>query len=338
VLRPVIKLTLGNKLYDKQTLAFRLRRTQLPAIDRLDIALPIAVQFSAAAGDDCSLEIDGGDGAETVFTGWLTEIRRGFTGLHLTAHNGGLKLARYRPSSSFEKRSAGQIIDSLCSDASVTLAEKVDGPTIALYVLDGRGTAADEIARLALDSGAAGAFDGEGRLHVSEKGGPGGEIALRYGREAIAAAAGNALDEYPAFTVIGEGGGAPSSPQGQWVIADFSAGSAPAAGFTDRVVGLPEIRTTDDARNAAASLTYRRSTALSSVHLQLWMNPKIVPGMRLQLSDFPDAVPLAECRVAQVVHSSPPGGRAMTEIWGTGQTGSPLDLAGALAGAIGGLL
>jgi hypothetical protein len=150
MLRPKISLTVGNKLYDQHTLALRLRRTQLPALDRLEVALPAAVQFDAAAGDDCSLEIDGGDGAATVFTGTLTKIRRAFTGLCLTAHNGGLALARYRPAASYEQLNAGEIIDNFCGDVSVSVAKRVDGPALALYVADGRASAAEEIARLAL--------------------------------------------------------------------------------------------------------------------------------------------------------------------------------------------
>jgi hypothetical protein len=331
-------LTLGSKLYDQQAIAFRLRRAQLPALDRLELLLPAAVEFDAAPGEDCSLEVDGGDGAATVFTGTLTQVSRSFAGLHLTAHNGGLHLARFRPAAAFEQMTVGEVIESLCSDAGVTVADVVDGPTLALHVAEGRSTAADEIAHLALLAGAAGAFSGEGELYVTEDGGPGGEMALRYGRELMAIDTGQILDELPAITVIGEGGGAPTSPEGRWIITDFSSGAAPAPGASDRIVALPDIRTTDDAATAGAALTHRRSVALAPVKLRLWLNPKIEPGMRLELADMPDRVPLGECRVGQLVSTCVPGGPMVTDVWASGQTAGAADLLGSLAGALSGLL
>jgi hypothetical protein len=233
--------------------------------------------------------------------------------------------------------SAGEVITNLCADAGVSVGTIVDGPTLALHALDGRGTAADEIARLALDSGAVGAFSATGELHVTEEGGPGGEMALRYGRELIAIESTEILDEFPTITVIGEGGGSPTSAQGRWVIADFSSGAAPAAGASDRVIALPEIRSTDDASTAAAALTQRRSVALAPVKLTLWMNPKIEPGMRLELAEMPDSLPLGECRASQIVSTCAPGGPAITEVWASGQTAGASDLLGSLLGAIGGL-
>ncbi len=337
MLKPSIALTIGSKLYNQHTLAFSLRRTQLPALDRLEIALPAAAQFDAAVDDDCSLEIDGGDGPATVFTGKLTGIRKTIRGLCLTAHNGGLALARYRPAASFEQMSAGEIIDSLCGDVSVPVATRVDGPLLALYAADGRSTAAEEVARLALEAGALGAFDGDGNLHVTEDGGPGGELALLYGRELLDAEMGDVLDPRIAFTAIGEGGGDPGSPQGRWVVAEFSPG-APAPGVSDRIAALPEIRTADDAKTASAALAQRTAVALAPVQLRLWLNPNIEPGMRLQLTDMPDAVPIAECRVSQLVSEYVPGGPMITRIWASGQTAGATDLLGSLMGAIGGLL
>lgn len=333
-----IALTIGSRLYDQQAIAFRLRRTQLPALDRLELLLPAAVVFDAAPGEDCSLEVDGGDGAATVFTGALTQVERSVTGLRLTAHNGGLRLARFRPAAALEQMTAGEVIQSLCGDVDVSVAHVVDGPTLALHVMDGRGTAADEIARLALDAGAQGAFGGDGELYVTEEGGPAGEMALRYGRELIAIETSGILDGHPAITVIGEGGGSPTSPEGRWVITDFSSGSAPAAGVSDRIVPLPEIRTTDDAQTAAAALTQRRTVALSPVKLTMWLNPKIEPGMRLELADMPASLPLGECRVSQLVSTCVPGGPSVTEVWASGQTAGASDLLGSLVGAIGDLL
>jgi len=70
-----LSLTIGNRLYEQHCVAMRLRRTQLSALDRLEILLPVDVTFDADPGEDCSLEIDGGDGSATVFTGQLTLVQ-----------------------------------------------------------------------------------------------------------------------------------------------------------------------------------------------------------------------------------------------------------------------
>ena len=62
MLNPGIVLTLGDRLYDKHCAAMRLRRTQLPSLDRLELLLPASMTFEAAPGDDCRMEMDGGDG------------------------------------------------------------------------------------------------------------------------------------------------------------------------------------------------------------------------------------------------------------------------------------
>src|SRR5687767_4380170 len=102
MLVPHAALTLGNSLYEEQIAALRIRRTRLPALDRLEVLMPIGVTFEGELGDDVWLDLDGGDeagegGVATVFTGTLTGLSRRADGLRLTAHDGGLPLARYRP-------------------------------------------------------------------------------------------------------------------------------------------------------------------------------------------------------------------------------------------------
>jgi hypothetical protein len=212
------------------------------------------------------------------------------------------------------------------------------GPALALYVADGRATAAEEIGRLALAGGALGAFDGDGKLFVTEEGGPGGEMALRYGRELLEVDMENILDPQVSITAVGDGAGNANSPEGRWVITDFLGGAAPASGVSARIVVLPELRTTDATKAAAAALAQRESVALSRVKLVLWLNPKIEPGMRLELADMPGSLPLSECRVSQLVSTYVPGGPMTTTVWASGRTAPASDLLGALQGALGGLL
>lgn len=329
-----VALTLGSRLYDRQGVALRLRRTQLAAVDRLEIALPADVKFDAEPGDPCSLELDGGDGAAKVFNGKLTHIRKSLSGLELTAHNGGRQLAIYRPFRTYEQLTIGEVIGNLCSDADVEIGENIEGATLAHFVANGCATAAQEVARLAALTGAAGAFDADGVLHVNVEGGIGDELALRFGRELVNVEASQAQPETTSIVVVGEGAGDPASAEGRWIITDFLRGGGSEAGPATRRIAEPELRTTADTKLAAAAFTQRRRAAASSVKLRTWWHPKIAPGMRLEFADLPGRVPLAECRVRQVVSSVTPGGRAMTDVWATADAGGASALEG-LVGAVG---
>lgn len=337
MLAPSAALTLGDRRYAEQTLALRLRRTRAPGLDRLELALPLTTTFEAEPGEDCSLTLNGGDpdgggGEAEVFTGRVSAMTRRGHALHVTAHNGGLALARYRPVGAFEQIGLDEVIRGFCADAGVEVAIELEAPVLALYAADGHGTALQEIARLAGLAGGAAAFDGAGRLHVMANGGPDAELALRYGRELLDIEIVEGLQPTDSITVVGEGAGDPRSPAARWLTTDFLAGSAPAPGPGARRRRVPELRDAGDAEAAAEALAGRRSAAARPVRLRTWLMPALAPGMRLEIADLPNPLALEECRVTQIVSTLAEGGRAGTAIWATGKP----DESGLLA-ALGGL-
>ena len=110
------KLQIGNWLYDTQLASLRLRRAVLPTVDRLTVDFPSGVKFEAAPGDDVELELDGGEGSTQVFVGKLSAVTHMPDALRITAHNGALSLARYRPVLALEQVSVGDIIKKLAGD------------------------------------------------------------------------------------------------------------------------------------------------------------------------------------------------------------------------------
>jgi hypothetical protein len=336
MLRVEIALTVGRFLYDSQTVGLRLRRCRMPALDRLEAFLAPGTRFDAAPGDAVALSLDGGEGAETVFTGNLAAVGRGLDGIRIEAQGRGLALARYRPAVALERVSAGDAVRRLCRDGEVDVGAVAEGPSLALYVADGRATALQEIARLAQLAGAAGAFDGRGRLHVTAEGGPGGELALRYGREVVAAHTAERLADPTRLSVIGEGAGEAGSPRGRWVIADFGRSGSDEAGVAVRRLARPEVRSSDDARAAAAALAEARALRDRPVRLRTWLMPTLAPGMLLKLSDMPDAVPLTEVRVLQVLATVSAAHGAWSDVWGSGHAAAG-GLLGAVLAAAGGL-
>lgn len=343
MLVPRAALTLGDRLYEEQIAALRLRRSRLPALDRLEVLMPIGVTFEADLGDDVSLDLDGGDeagggGNATVFTGTLSGIARRPGGLRLTCHDGGLALSRYRPVVALENLTVAEIIEALCADAEVDAAVDIESATLAFYAMDGHATALQEIARLAELAGGGAAFDGDGTLHVSEAGGPDAELALKYGRELLELTLEDEEQPTAAITIVGEGAGSPDSPEARWIVQDFLAGGAPKPGTTARRRVVAELRSTDDTETAAVALAERRSAAARPVRLKTWLMPTLAPGTRLEIADLPDPLTLDDCRVTQIVSTLRSDGVCASEIWATGRPQQGGGLLGALLGAAGGLL
>lgn len=336
MLVPAASLTLADLRYDTHAVALRLRRARLPAADRLDVLLPAGVRFEAAPGDPAMLDLDGGEGASRVFTGRVAEIRRTLSGITVVARGGAALLAQARPVLALEATSAGDAIRELLDAAGVDAGEIEDGPRLALWANDGRTTALAAIARLALLSGCGGAFDGDGALHVTPGGGPDDAFAIKHGREIVEAELVAAVNDAAAPYVVGEGADKAGSARARLIAADFTAGGAPAG---SRRLAFPEIRDTDAAREAAAAVAHARARQASRVRLVTFLLPKAAPGTRIEVQDMPDAVPLAELRVEQVVHILHAGHAAHSVLIGTGVTAPPSpDLLGAALGALGGLL
>ena len=314
------ELQLGNYLYDQQIVELRLRRAFLPVIDRLRVVFPAHVAMEGEPGDEVVLALDGGEGSANVFTGTIAHIVRGIERLELTAYGGAGRLAAYRPAVTLEGKTAGDVIRSLCSDIDVSLGSVDDGPSLSLFVADGRATATEEIADLAALMGARAAFDADDSLHVSAQG-PGQDVALRYGRELVDVRTMGAAPDAISRTVVGEGAQAAGGSKALWVITDFLGGGE-APGPEARRRTLPRLRSTDDATTAGTAWSSRVGDGLAQVRMRTWLLPKLAPGARVQLEDVPDHVGLSECRVHQVMHVFSARTGARSDVWCTGQTDS----------------
>jgi hypothetical protein len=77
-LAPSLSVTLGNLRYDTHALDVQACLEWLPRGNSVHVSLPASVRFEAAAGDDASMEIDGGEGAQKLFTGKVRAVRRDF--------------------------------------------------------------------------------------------------------------------------------------------------------------------------------------------------------------------------------------------------------------------
>lgn len=320
-----VQIQLGSERYDRHAIALRVRRGQLPVLDRAEIELPAAITLRAGLGDPAVVQLDGGEGSETVLRGTITGLTRTLHGVRVVVHGGALALASYRPALTLERVSVGSAIKRLCSDAAVSVSSIDDGPELSLYAADGRATALEEVARLAQLMSVHAVFDHDNSLGATQQ--DNGELALRYGRELLSLEATSLAPDANTRDVIGEGAAAPSSPQGRLVIADFLAGSGSPPGPGVRRRAEPLLRTPDDTRAAASGWQARVDDAAAPLRLRSWLLPKLAPRMRVELHDLPSHFGVTECRVRQVVHEVSARG-AHSAIWA----------AAVSSGGLGGLL
>ncbi len=336
MLRLHASLTIGDLRYDTHASAVRLRRGLLPIVDRLDVRLPSGVRVDAAPGDPVICDLDGGEGAVTAFTGTATEVRRSLTGTAVSAHGGGHRLARLRPSLSLEQVTVGDVLARLCADAEVSTGAVIAGPTLARYVATARATALEEATRLVGFAGAWARLDPDDRLHAEAA--PSLEMALRHGREILSVEAARSVVPPDRHVLVGEGAGAPGSARGLWPVADFWAGGAPPPGPGVRFGAAHELRTTDDATAAGDAWAERAAAERSRVRLRCWLLPGVEPGAQITIADAPDHLGVGTIRVRQVSHRINPAGGGTTEVRGYDEGAAGAGLLGALMSAVGGLL
>ncbi|HXG24675.1 MAG TPA: hypothetical protein VNJ09_08990, partial [Chthonomonadales bacterium] len=106
-LAPSVKLILGNLLYESHVSEVMVELQALPGINRFRAMLPVGVQIEAAPGDAASLELDGGEGRQTVLTGKLRVLRRGLPATEAIASDAGADLAAFRPNVTYERQNGG---------------------------------------------------------------------------------------------------------------------------------------------------------------------------------------------------------------------------------------
>ena len=187
LLAPAYSLNVGSQGWTEQLTEVDVHLLAAPLLDHLAASMPAAAPVTAAPGDPVSLSLDGGEGSHEVFTGLVSSVRRDGRTTTITAVDAGGALADLRPAATFEQATVGTVISELCADAGVDTGSIEVGPALPFYVADPGRTALEHVARLAAWAGALAAVDSKGRLEVNVVTGADADVALRYGREVLAA-------------------------------------------------------------------------------------------------------------------------------------------------------
>lgn len=337
---PSASIVLGNEQFDTHALHIVATLAPLPGIGSFNAIFPAALEIGGAAGDDATLDLDGGEGSERVLTGFIRAIRRGVRQTEVIVADASSGLAELRPATTYINQSADDVIQALASEAGISVNDSSVDLAMAAYVADQRRTAAQHIATLAAFGGAMARVNGDGELEVNRPSGLMPDLAIKYGREVVACDVHTGAA--PAAKRIRTGSG----PAGSAMAPDALRPTKKPlpAGATDPgadAIWTPAavLRTPTTAATAGAVADAAVTAASTRIRATAFLLPKLRPGLIVEIQDLPGTIAGGPWLLTRVTHvlDARGGGQTFFE----GEQASGLDLGaliGAALSAIGGLL
>lgn len=339
-LAPSASIILGSEKFGTHALRVVAQLAPLPGIGSFRAIFPAATALSAAAGDDASLDLDGGEGSERVLTGVVRVLRRGVHQTEVIVADASAPLADLRPATTYRNQSADDVVQALASDAGVTVNGSDIGLPLAAYVADQRRTAAEHIAHLAALGGAMPRVNGDGELEVNRPAALMPDLAIKYGREVIACEVHSAAA--PTASRIRTGSGPAGSEKAPDALRPSK--TPLPAGVADPgrdAIWTPAaiLRTPAAAATASAVADVAASSAATRIRATAFLLPALRPGLVVEVQELPDTMSGGPWTITRVTHvlDARTGGRTYFE----GEQASSLDLGaliGAALSAVGGLL
>ena len=333
-LHPAYALTMAQQRWTEQLLGLDVHLAAAPLTGTLTARLPAAAPLNAGPGDPVTLDLDGGEGSATVFTGTISAIRRDPYSITVHAVDAAGALAQLRPATTYEQVNAGTVITDLADQAGVDVGDIDDGTALAWYAADPSRTALDHVARLCAWSGGLARIGADGTLVATAVPATQAELALKFGRELLAIDQTVRTRPVEAFSYAGEAGaGSTDSPDALRPTSDFFAGDRPdGPDATHRWSFEPALRTTDAAGAAGAAAQWRYAARARVGYLTAFLQPKLRPGTVIEVAELPDPFDGAPIWLDLIRHRIDSGGALTTARMYAG--GPPAgDLLGSLAGA-----
>jgi len=315
MLTPAYKLTIGKKLVDttqepKASTVTELRvelDMDAPA-DRLLLVLGQVNGLKPATDDQAIVELGYADdtgGLQQVITGSVVTVEPGLTTNRVVAHTAAHTLLRSFTDKTFESKTAGEIVQELCSDASVDVEQADDGISFPAYVVDGRRNFFRHMSDLADLCGFDLYFNSHGKL-VFQKFQSGNNLhTFEFAKHVVEL---KVVREPALAESVQAFGESPTSTQGEsstfWLTKDFgnSKGSA-GSGSPELLLERSALRTSDAAQTAAdsAEKEIQRRT------LRGWVlalgRPQVQLGDAIKFQSMPDSTLNTTFQVRSVVHS-----------------------------------
>lgn len=335
-LMPSATVTLGNLRYDVQISHVIADFGILPAVNTVRISLPPNVEVSAAAGDPASLELEGGEGAETMMTGVVHAFSKGLMTTEVQVVDASAKLNRLRPNATYERQSAQNVVRALAGAAGVSIGTlRLDLP-LAAYVAHQRRTAAEHIADLARLGGAIASISSDGALNLLPQGNDLPTMALRYGRELLHYEVREQPGPASQPVRIGQGpAGSADAPDALRPTLEALPGNAPVAGPDAVRQSVAILRTPNTAQTASQAAAIATAAQAQRVFATCFLVPQLRPGIVLEIQDLPHNLGSGPWLLTRVVHRLNPQTGGSTTWEGISARGS--NLLGSQLGALTGI-
>ncbi len=335
-LQPSVSATIGNLRYDTHAAQCTASLALFPRGSSAEIRLPAGVRFEAAPGDDASLDVDGGEGSSAILTGKVRAIRRTIDAIVVVIADAAGDLASLRPSVTFEKQAASQIIKKLATEASVTAGTIDIDLDLPAYVAHPGRTASEHIAELARLGGAIALTGADGKLNVVIRPSAQATAALKYGREIVRYDVRSEQVVNRSRFAIGFGpSGSTSAPDALRHSVESLPASASDGGPGVRRYPTPALRTPTAASDASSALQTATAARSERLTARGFLLAALRPGDVIEVQDLPEGLSGGPWLLVHVEHRLDRGAGTTTLDAVTASTDS---LLGDLLGAVGGLL
>jgi len=333
---PTATVTLGSLRYDQQVVGLVVRLAALPEVSGARVTLPAAVRLDAVPGDPAQVDVggvavSGDEGPDTVLTGTVVRIRRGFDLVAVQVADAAAALATLRPAATYTAGTAADVVTALLGDAGAIPGDiQLDLP-LAAYVADQSRPATEHVARLAALSGGLATVGGDGAVSAvplpTEP-----TVALRYGRDftdyEVAERAAPAVQ----LVAVGAGpAGAAGAPDALRPSAEPLPADAPDPGPDAVRVPEPVLRTPAAASTAGKAAQALAAARARRLRARCVLLPALRPGDVVEVQELPAGSPPGPWLLTRVEHRFTPGRGGTTTLDG-------LDAGAAAAGGLAGLL
>ena len=262
-----------------------------------DLSLP-------SPGDPLKVELDGGEGMFTVFTGTLLQVRSSAQGLELLATDSLSGAAQQEVVGIFEEQSAGAIIQDILGKTGGKAGEVEEGPVFGRLVLHRGLRALQHLRGLARLSGLDFWTDGEGKVMVKAPKVAAAKQTLTWGEGLLELDLCRAAPAPDGWELWGEGAaGSAGKEKAHWLAADLSGVSGKAsvklekgsftveegsAGKMPKHLSSGLLRSGEVAESLAKAQAQARAGRPVRGHLELTGAPDLEPGMAVAVAGLPD--------------------------------------------------
>lgn len=279
-------------------------------------------QDVAVPGDKVSVQLDNGDGSQTVFTGKVSTVRASATGQQILASSSLGPLGGLQLECAYEAVAADFIIKDLLGQAGAKAGRIAAGPDLSAWLVHRGPSVLGHLRELAALCGADLMADGSDQIHCIVPDPGATEHAFTFGSSLLRLDLQQQSPASDSIEVWGEGAaGSSGSDKAHWLTTDLSGVSGKASIDSNGKVqagklGQRPLRLVNGAlRSGEAAEAVARAWATQAASrwvrgsLEVFCSPAVLPGEHVKLEDLPASHPASrllaqgrKLRVRKVLH------------------------------------